>query len=140
MAIGLAKAFAHLSPFTISGGLNSSNREIDYSDFIAILLTAVTVILGALGFVVALLAFVGWNSIQSKVQDQTEDLISKSLEENGELKELVKSSLKKGGALYKLVQDEANKIIYSGIERVSTSQEEDYESELRDDNGRSNDT
>ncbi len=118
VALGVSQALALLSPFTLSQGHAGTLNQIEYSDFIAILLTAVTVVLGALGFVVALLAFVGWNSIQGRVEDQTQHLISKSLQEDGDLKELVKKSLMKGGSLYKLVQDEANRIIYSGIEPV----------------------
>lgn len=126
MAIGIAYACSMLAPFTVTQGHSGSLKQIDYADFIALLLTGVTVVLGALGFVVAILAFVGWNSIQGRVEEQTEKLIEESLQEDGELKELVKTSLKKGGSLYKLVQDEANKIIYSGIEPVALEDDDDH--------------
>ena len=125
VAIGIAYACWMLAPFTLTQGHAGSFKQIDYADLIALLLTGVTVVLGALGFVVAILAFVGWNSIQGRVEDQTERLIEESLQEDGELKEIVKASLKKGGALYKLVQEEADRIIYSGIEPVYSIDEDE---------------
>ncbi|WP_417840177.1 hypothetical protein [Tritonibacter scottomollicae] len=125
VAMAIFHVISLLAPFTLTAGQANFKSQINYSDFIAIILTAVTVVLGALGFVVAILAFVGWNSIQGRVEEQTERVIAESLEENGELKELVKASLKKGGTLYKLVQDEANRIIYSGILPVGPNDEDD---------------
>lgn len=127
VALGIAYSAALFAPFTLTQGHAGAVRQINYADFVAILLTGVTVVLGALAFVVALVAVMGWNSIQGRVEEQTEKLISESLEENGELKELVKASLKRGGSLYRLVQVEANKIIYTGIQPVTTEEEDDIE-------------
>lgn len=85
--------------------------SISYVDVVSIMLTAVSVILGALGFVVAILAFIGWNSIGDKVTTAS--------------REFLRESVKEGGDLHALVKKEAKSIIYRGIEPVDTEFEEE---------------
>jgi len=74
------------------------------------MLTGVSIILAALGFVVAILAFIGWNSIGNKVSELATTFLQ--------------DAIKEGGELHTLVKDEAKSIIYRGIEPINTDYDE----------------
>lgn len=122
LAYGIVQIFVMLSPFSIS---NEASHKLEYSDFISLMLTAVSIILAALGFVVALLAFVGWNSIGERVTSLSTKLFHDSLSDEGDLRSIVRDSLQEGGELYSLVQDEAKDIIYRAIEPINSNDDED---------------
>ncbi|MGO4915693.1 hypothetical protein [Pseudogemmobacter sp. W21_MBD1_M6] len=84
--------------------------RINYSDFVSIMLTGVSLILAALGFVMALLAFIGWNSIGDRVSSLAKTFLKDAMEE--------------GGELHNLVKEEAKSIIYRGVEPVDTQYDE----------------
>jgi hypothetical protein len=122
LAYGIIQLFVMLSPFSISTG---ARHQLEYSDFISLMLTAVSIILAALGFVVALLAFVGWNSIGERVTSLSTKLFHDSLSDEGDLRSIVQDSLQEGGELYSLVQDEAKEIIYRAIEPIRPNGDDD---------------
>lgn len=62
--------------------------EISYADFIVIMLTAVSVLMTLLAFIVAILAYVGWNSIESKTKKTAEDYLDKGFEDGNELHQM----------------------------------------------------
>jgi hypothetical protein len=126
LAYGIVQLFFMLSPFSISNG---NGHQLEYSDFISLMLTAVSIILAALGFVVALLAFIGWNSIGERVTTLSTKLFHDSLSDEGDLRSIVQSSLQEGGELYSLVQEEAKDIIYRAIEPVRADAEDDSDLE-----------
>jgi hypothetical protein len=107
-AYGIVHAAASLSPFTVGSG--GANSQIDYSDFVSIMLTGVSLIVAALGFVVAILAFIGWNSIGDRVSSLAATFLKEAMKENGEL--------------YNLVKSEAKAIIYRGVEPIDSEFEE----------------
>lgn len=100
-----------MSPLTFSTGHSGSIRQLDYPAFVSIMLTAVSVILAGLGFVIALLAFIGWNSIGDRVSSLATTFL--------------RDAMKEGGQLHSLVKDEAKAIIYRGVEPVDTEYDED---------------
>jgi len=108
IAYGIVAAASALSPFSIVDA--TPTTEIDYSDFVSIMLTGVSIILAALGFVVAILAFIGWNSIGNKVSELATTFLQ--------------DAIKEGGELHTLVKDEAKSIIYRGIEPINTDYDE----------------
>lgn len=81
--------------------------QISYTDFVSIMLTGISIILAALGFVIALLAFIGWNSIGAKVKETAEEFLAASVEDGGELHEAVR---KEAREIYR----------YQGVEAVDT--------------------
>lgn len=128
-AFGIIKAVSVISPFavvnanaaaehnftspvlrTLFGASQDSTTRISYSDFVSIMLTGVSLILAALGFVVALLAFIGWNSIGDRVSSLA--------------KTFLQDAMKEGGELHDLVKNEAKSIIYRGVEPVDTQYDE----------------
>lgn len=129
-AYGIVQAASALSPFSVVNA--NPTTKLDYADFVSIMLTGVSLILAALGFVVAILAIIGWNSIGERVSSLAQTFLKESMSEGGELHNLVKSeaqssiyqnmqiSMKTGGELHNLVKSEAKAIIYRGVEAVET--------------------
>lgn len=86
----------------------SSEIEISYIDFISIMLTGISIILAAFGFVVAILAFIGWNSIGLRATSAAE------VE--------VRRAMKNGGQLHETIRQEAREVFrYLGMESINAS-------------------
>lgn len=116
LGMSLWSIVRNLSPVEIIGSAVSPHFDkyavsISYTDMISLMLTGVTVILAALGFVVAILAVVGWKSISSIAAEAAQGAVSNSLKDGGEL----------DLALRKEVRDIFK---YHGIEAVDTEFEE----------------
>ncbi|UWR75332.1 hypothetical protein K4L04_12820 [Phaeobacter inhibens] len=94
---------------------SGSVAQIDYQTFISIMLTAVTVVLAGLGFVVAVLAFIGWNSIGNRVSALATTFL--------------KAELNDGGSLHNMVKDEVKEIMYGEIQPVDFDYEDDEQTE-----------
>lgn len=109
LGLGIVVLFWKLSPISITQ--NPGTVSISYTDLVSIMLAAVSVILAGLGFVIAILAFIGWNSIGNKV--------------SASAREFLRESVKEGGELHALVKNEAKDIIFLGIEPVDTEFDED---------------
>ncbi|MCT8327926.1 hypothetical protein [Albidovulum sediminis] len=107
-AYGIVHAASTLTPFSVADA--SPRTSIDYADFVSIMMTGISLILAALGFVVAILAFIGWNSIGDRVSSLA--------------KTFLQDAIKEGGELHDLVKNEAKSIIYRGVEPVDTEFEE----------------
>jgi hypothetical protein len=81
------------------------------------MLTAVTVVLAGLGFVVAVLAFIGWNSIGNRVSALATTFLKDALDD--------------GGPLHNMVKDEVKEIMYGEIQPVDYDYEEDEQNESK---------
>ncbi len=103
-------------PFSIRPILGPSDGvgrklHVSYVDMVSLMLTGVTIMLAILGFVVAVLAFVGWRSIQTIAEASARSTVS--------------DAIKDGGRLHSVVQKEVRDIIrYSGVEALDTEFEE----------------
>ncbi len=94
--------------------------DVSYMDMVSVLLTAVTIVVGALGLLIAVLAFVGWNAIRTIADASARKVVTESIED--------------GGKLHEVVRKETRAIIrYSGVETYDTEFDEDDE-ELSDEN------
>lgn len=116
VAIFLVWLVLKVQPFRVSVSANVTQISISYPDLVSLMLTAVSIILAALGFVVAIVAVVGWNSIGDRVSTLSRQFLSNSLSDGGELKSMVQKSLLPGGELHTLVGREVRKVAYQGVE------------------------
>ena len=90
----------------------TSNYIISYADFISVMLTAISLLLTLLGFFIAILAFIGWNSISGKVASD----VSKFLADG----------FKDGQPLHKMLVDQTNRAMYEGVYQVDEDFVEDH--------------
>lgn len=112
LGIGACALIWNFSPVQISRN-SPTTISLSYVDLVSILMTAVSIILAGLGFVIAILGIIGWNSIGAKVSESA--------------KEFLKDSVKEGGELHRLVKEEAKEIIYAGIQPVDSEFDESEE-------------
>lgn len=102
------------APIRFSSTASGSVAQIDYPTFISIMLTAVSVILAGLGFVIAILAFIGWNSIGERVSTLATQFL--------------RDAFNDGGPLHKMVKEEVKDIMYRDISPVDTDYNDEEES------------
>jgi hypothetical protein len=98
--------------------IRNGTAEISYADFISIMLTAVSLLVTVLAFVLAALAYIGWNSISAKVSDEVRANFERGFEP--------------GGKLHKMFAEEKNKIPYKGTEQIDEQLEVDFKAEGED--------
>lgn len=95
----------------LSRNFGTSAYTISYADFIAVLLTAVSVLLTLLGLILAVLAFVGWRSITGTVESRTEAFLDEGFRE--------------GNPLHELVIKRTQEIMFRGITNIDATNEAD---------------
>ena len=109
---GILHFLSNASPVQFVSAPTGTTTQIDYQTFISIMLTAVTVVLAGLGFVVAVLAFIGWNSIGDRVSALATTFLKNDV-----------------GSLHNMVKDEVKEIMYGEIQPVDFEFEDDEQSE-----------
>lgn len=92
--------------------------EISYADFIVIMLTSVAVLMTLLAFMVAILAYIGWNNIHNKVQKETKDYLKEGFEEGNNLNIMFKQF--------------ARELFWSQVPNVDDDFERDAKEEARE--------
>lgn len=95
----------------LSQNFGTSDYTISYADFIAVILTAVSVLLTLLGLILAVLAFVGWRSITGTVESRTEAFLDEGFKE--------------GNPLHDLVLRRTQEIMFRGITDIDANNEAD---------------
>ena len=138
MVGAIAFAFHAGAIYISSGSLPEIN--VEYADMIVVLLTAVTVIVTALGVIVAMSAFFGYNGIKKAALDAAIEEVKRQLSDNGNirhdhdgaLRDYIKTVAQKGavdevkkqfsvdGETQRVAGGELREYIESTIERVST--------------------
>lgn len=108
--IALWNLAAYYSPFTIVDHVPVSSTttrsiEVSYIDMVSLMLTGVTIILTVLGFVLAVLAFVGWKSIQAIAANSARKVVREAISDGGKLETLLKKEVQ-------------NQLRYQGVEEV----------------------
>jgi hypothetical protein len=88
----------------LSRNFGSSNYTISYADFIAVMLTAVSVLLVALTIFLAVLGLLGWAAISNGVQTKTEAFLT--------------DGFKEGNPLHKLVESRVAAFVYEGVDQI----------------------
>ena len=111
-----ACAISGLVGAVLSRNFGTSSDTISYADFISVMLTAVSLLITLLAFILAILGVVGWSSITERVQRRTEEFLSEGFQE--------------GNQLFNMLQSRATTIIYDGIDSVSAASEDDSEGEI----------
>jgi hypothetical protein len=113
-------------PTPLSAGQSSYNMS--YADLVAVLLSASALLLTLLGFGIAILAFVGWNSIAAHAETVARTSIEESLKRNKPLyktitsnavdatNEFLKVQFSEGGEMQKLVEKVAERSAYDGVD------------------------
>ncbi|MDI1343696.1 MAG: hypothetical protein PSV22_06300 [Pseudolabrys sp.] len=91
--------------------------NISYADFIVIMLTSVAVLVTVLAVVMAILAFVGWQNFEMRV--------------NSAAREYIKSGFEPDQWLHKLFIDQKDKASVTGAQPVTPSFEKDAAEEGR---------
>lgn len=101
-----------------SAQLPPADKDMTYSDFISIILTALGVMLTALTIFLGVLAVVGWTSIESKLRDHSISYF--------------KDQLSSEGPLRAELEELFTEIAYEGIESYKTQQQSNQEEAYRD--------
>lgn len=95
--------------------LGTSAYSISFADFIAVLLSAVTLLITLLGFILALLAYVGWRELNERIDSKVVSRTTEFLEEG----------FRENGSLHKMLQVNAKRASYSGVDPISDEEDDD---------------
>lgn len=106
----------------IGGGITSSaqgtisdSNGVTYADFIVIMLTSVTLVITVLAVIVAVAAFVGWQSFDDRVKSEVSSVLDRGLEP--------------GQPIYMLLKNKTDNLRVLGVQPISRSFESDAEAE-----------
>jgi hypothetical protein len=99
---------------SLTRNFGTSSYTLSYADFVSIMLTAVSLLITVLAVFLAVFGFIGWNAIQNRVHQRTEEFLNEGFKE--------------GRPLYQMLETRATEIIYEGIMPV-VSEEEDENKE-----------
>jgi hypothetical protein len=117
-----------------------STYSMSYADLVAVLLSAAALLLTLLGFGIAILAFVGWNSIAAHAETVARKSVEESLKKNKPLYKIVASNavdatntflkvqFSQGGEMQRLVTKVAERSTYEGVDGyIEESVDQNYE-------------
>ena len=95
----------------------TSAYTISFADFIAILLSAVTLLITLLGFILALLAYIGWRELNERIDNKVVGRTTEFLEEG----------FQESGPLHKMFHVNAKRASYSGVDPILDNEDDDGE-------------
>ena len=98
---------------SFSRNFGTSHYSISYADFISVMLTAISVLMTVLAIFLGVFGVIGWNAIQNRVHQRTEEFLTEGFKE--------------GRPLYQMLESRATDIIYEGIIPVVAEQDEENE-------------
>lgn len=98
----------------IAGGaltrsFGTSSYTLSYADFVSIMLTAISLLMTVLAIFLAVIGFVGWTTIEQKVQGKTVDFLANGFEKGGRLDRVV----------VEMIERKTAEIMFSGIQPLS---------------------
>lgn len=102
---------------TASRHLGTSAYTISFADFVAILLSAVTLLMTLLGFILAVLAYVGWRELNERIDNKVVGRATEFLEEG----------FREDGPLHKMFHVNAKRASYSGVDPILDNEDDDGE-------------
>jgi len=70
------------------------DANLQYTDFVSILLSLLAVILTALAIMIGIASFIGWNSISRGIENSTIEFLSKESEDGGKLEDMVRKEVR----------------------------------------------
>lgn len=109
---------AGLAGGALSRNFGTSSYSISYADFISILLTAISLIMALLAFFIAILAYIGWNSISGKVAS--------------EVKSFLADGFREGQPLHNMLVEQKDKAMFEGVMEIDTAFQDDAAAEERE--------
>jgi hypothetical protein len=138
LAIVALCIFSGIAGGVVGKKIGSNNHEVSYSDFISILLSAISLLMTLLGFGLAIFGVIGWNSVSSRVKERTKEFLDTGFDDDGALSErmrshfgeFLKQGLDEGGELQILFKKEFASMMYG--ERYGDIPESD---DLNEDEG-----
>ncbi len=91
----------------------ASSYTLSYADFVSIMLTAISLLMTVLAIFLGVFGVIGWNAIQGRVHQRTEEFLTEGFKE--------------GHPLYSMLESRATKIIYKGIALLPAEDEADVQ-------------
>lgn len=116
LRVALAMILVAFSVFVgaiLSRHFGTSAYTISYADFISVMLSAVTLLMTLLGFILALLAYVGWRELNERIKDSVLTKTTEFLEEG----------FREGNSLHRLFEARRRRAAYTGVEPVDPEEE-----------------
>lgn len=105
----------------LSRNFGTSSYTISYADFISILLTAISLIMTLLAFFIAILAYIGWNSISGKVASEVKTFLSDGFRE--------------GQPLHAMLIERKDEAMFEGVMEIDQEFHDDTEAESAESQG-----
>lgn len=102
-----------------SRNFGASEYTISYADFVSVMLTAISLIMALLAFFIAILAYIGWNSISGKVAS--------------EVKAFLAEGFREGQPLHQMFLEQKDRAMFEGVMRIDTDFDDDAKAEERED-------
>ncbi|MFN7389251.1 hypothetical protein [Brevundimonas sp.] len=102
----------------LSRSFGTSSYTISYADFISVMLTAISLIMTLLAFFIAILAYIGWNSISGKVAS--------------EVKAFLADGFREGQPLHNMLIEQKDKAMFEGVMEIDTDFQDDAAAEERE--------
>ena len=99
----------------LTRNFGTSSYSLSYADFISIMLTAVSLLMTVLAIFLAVFGVIGWNAIQGRVHQRTEEFLNEGFRE--------------GRPLYQMLETRATEIIYEGIIPVVGAEDDEENKE-----------
>lgn len=91
----------------LSRQFGTATHTISYADFIAVMLTAVSLLIALLAIVLAVFGVIGWKSIQDQTHAKTREFLAEGFE--------------KGNPLYAMLRTRVDEAMFQGIESLEES-------------------
>lgn len=110
---------AGLAGGALSRNFGTSSYTISYADFISVILTAISLLMTLLAFFIAILAYIGWNSIGGKVAS--------------DVKSYLADGFREGQPLHHMLVEQKNKAMFEGILEIDQDFVADAEAEGSED-------
>jgi len=110
--------FGGLIGGAITRNFGKADYTISYSEFISIMLTAISTLMAVLAIFLAVFGFIGWATISDRVHEKTKDFLN--------------DGFKEGGVLHKMLTEKATNIMYQGVGSIDTSSDVDEINDIAD--------
>ena len=91
--------------------MGTSTYTLSYSDFVVIMLTAISVLMTILAIIIAVVGVVSWTTISSRVKESAERYLT--------------DGFSKGNHLYVMLQEKSQAAVYSGVDPVDTGDQDE---------------
>lgn len=79
----------------------TSSYSLSYADFVSVMLTAISLLMTLLAFFIAILAYIGWQSITSKVASEVKSFLDDGFQE--------------GEPLHRLFIEQKDRAMFEGV-------------------------